>query len=83
MSYRQSNGVSSIFSADVDPSKRAQPLGFTWGGLVRGLLLPAPEKHNENNSLSTTGSPQQGTMAGTAIPTAHKMIIPASSHHRI
>lgn len=47
--------------------------------LLRGLLLPAPEKHHENNSLSTTGSPQQGTMAGTAIPIAHEVITPTSS----
>lgn len=48
-------------------------------GLFRGLLLRAPEKHHENNSLTTKGSPQQGTMAGTAVPIAHKTITPVSS----
>lgn len=48
-------------------------------GLFRDLLLPAPEKHHENNSPKTTGSPQQGTMAGTALPIARKLITPASS----
>lgn len=47
-------------------------------GLFRGLLLPAPKKHHETNSQGTTGSPQQGTMAGTALPVAHKSITPAS-----
>lgn len=48
-------------------------------GLFRDLLMPAPEKHHENSSLSTTGSPQQETMAGTATPIACKTITPASS----
>lgn len=78
-SHRQPDGVSSSSQQMWTPLKGHSLPCLPGVGLFRGLLLPAPEKQNENNSLSRTGSPQQGTMAGTALPIARKLITPASS----
>lgn len=39
----------------------------TYLGWLRGFLLPAPPEQHENKAQSTTGLPQRGTMAGTAV----------------